>query len=134
MCSHTNLFFNMVIQCWHARCQQLELNYCISVVGNLSTRELDYSCHPRLLFYFADDAAIVAPTKDSIVKATVELDKVVRACGLKIGNPKTKFLVAGKNVTQSDLDPNHVGDGIIESVASFRYLVSVVECHGGVAC
>jgi len=48
-------------------------------------------------FCFGDDAAIMAPTKDSIVKATV--DKVVRVCGLNISIPKTKFLVAGKNIT-----------------------------------
>ena len=39
---------------------------------------------------FADDTAIMVPTKDSIVNATVELDRVVRACGLDISIPKTK--------------------------------------------
>ena len=35
-------------------------------------------------------------------------------------------------MTQSDLEPIHVDGGAIESVSSFRYLGSVMECHGGV--
>ena len=72
-------------------------------------------------FCFADDAAIIAPSKDSIVNATVELNKVVRARELNISILKTKFLFVGKNATQCDLDPIHIGDGIIESVTSFHY-------------
>ena len=57
---------------------------------------------------------------------------MLRACRLTISIPKTKFLVAGKDVIQSDSDPIHIGDGTIEAVSSFRYLGSIVECHGGV--
>ena len=45
---------------------------------------------------------------------------------------KPNFLVAGNGVTQSDLEPIHIGGSAIESVSSFRYLGSVVECRGGV--
>ena len=83
-------------------------------------------------FCFADDAAVVAATKKNLIEATIELDRVVQACGLTISVPKTKFLVAGNGVTQSDLEPIHVGGSAIESVSSFRYLGSVVECRGGV--
>jgi len=65
---------------------------------------------------FADDAAIMLPTKDSIVKATAELDRVVRACGLIISIPKTKLLVAGRTITQNDLDPISIGGGTTETV------------------
>ena len=54
------------------------------------------------------------------------------ACGLIISIPKTKFLVVGSYVVQSDLDPIVVGSDFITSVASFRYLGSLVESHGGV--
>ena len=60
-----------------------------------------------------------------IVKATVELDKVVRACGLTISILKTKLLVSGRNITQNDLDPISIGGGTIETVSSFHYLGSV---------
>ena len=36
-------------------------------------------------------------------------------------------------MTQCDLDPIYIGNGIIESVTSFCYLGSVVECYGGVS-
>jgi len=67
----------------------------------------------------------MVPTKNSIIKATVELERVVRACGLTISILKTKLLVAGRNITQNDLDPISIGDGTIETVSSFRYLGSV---------
>jgi len=56
----------------------------------------------------------------------------VRACGLNISIPKTKFLVAGRNITRNDLNPISIDGHIIEAVSSFRYLGSVVECHGGI--
>ena len=55
----------------------------------------------------------------------------MRACGLTITILKTRLLVAGRNITQNDLDPISIG-GTIETVSSFRYLGSVVERHGGV--
>ena len=67
----------------------------------------------------ADDTAIVAPTKDNIARATVELDKVVKECGLTISVPKTKLLVAGSNITQPDVDPIRNGESTIETVPSF---------------
>jgi len=57
----------------------------------------------------------------------------VRACGLNISIPKTKFLVAGRNIIRSNLDSIPIGGGNIEPVSSFRYLGSVVKCHGGVS-
>ena len=39
---------------------------------------------------FAYDAAIMGPTKDSIVQTTVELDRVVRTCGfVKLAKSKS---------------------------------------------
>jgi len=79
-----------------------------------------------------DYSAIVTSTREDLVKATVELNNIVIACGLTISVLKTKFLVAGSGVVQSDLDPIIVGDGSITSVTSFQYLDSLVESHGGV--
>ena len=76
---------------------------------------------------FAKGVAVVASTREYLVKATVELNSVVTACGLTIGIPKTKFLVVWTYVVQSDLDPIVVDSDFITSVASFRYLSSLVE-------
>ena len=61
---------------------------------------------PRIVF--VDDAAIMTPIRDNIVKATVELDRVVRACGLNISIPNTKFLVTERSITQDYIS---IGDG-----------------------
>ena len=57
---------------------------------------------------------------------------VVTACGhgLIISIEKTKFLVVGSYVVQSDVDPIVVGSDFITSVASFSYLGSLLESHG----
>ena len=55
------LFFNMVVWCWRDHCQ---------VQGNLLVKELEY----LVKLYFANDAAIVAPTKEYIIKGCGELD------------------------------------------------------------
>jgi len=123
----------MVIQCWHDRCQGLGIKLLYKCGGKLVGERTRTSLESWLTeLCFADDAAIMAPTKDSIVKATVELDRVMKACGLTISIPKTKLLVARRNITQNDLDPISIGGGTIETVSSFCYLGSVVERHGGV--
>lgn len=45
-------------------------------------KELEYPNHLRLCF--ADDAAILVPTKKCIVQAIVQLERLVKACGLTI--------------------------------------------------
>ena len=123
----------MVIWCWRQRCAQLGVRYLYKCGGKLvgeRTRVPSTSWMTELSF--ANDAAVVASTREDLVKGTVELNSVVTACGLTISIPKTKFLVVGSYVMQSDLDPIVVGSDFITSVASFRYLGSLVESHGGV--
>ena len=127
------LFFYVVIWCWHQWCAQLGVRYLYKCGGKLvgkRTRAPSTSWMTELSF--ANDAAVVASTREDLVKDTVELNSVVTACGLTISIPKTKFLVVGSYVLQSDRDPIVVGSDFVTSVASFRYLGSLVESHGGV--
>ena len=127
------LFFNLVLHCWRDRCQHLGIKLLYKCGGKLVGERTRVPLSSWLNeFCFADDAAVVAATKKNLVEATIELDRVVQACRLTISVSKTKFLVAGNGVTQSNLEPIHVGGSAIESVSSFRYLGSVVECRGGV--
>ena len=68
------------------------------------------------------DAAIVASTKESIVGATMELNRVVTAFGL-----------TRSGITQDDLIPICIDGDVVVTVSSFCYLGSIVEGHGGVA-
>ena len=127
------LFFNLVLRCWHNHCQHLGIKLLCKCGGKFVGERTQVPLSSWLNeFCFADDAAVVAATKKKLVEATIELDRVVRACGLTISALKTKVLVAGNGVTPSDLEPIHVGGGAIESVSSFHYLGSIVECHDGV--
>ena len=124
-------FFNVVIWCWHQQCAQFGVRFLYKCGGKLvgeRTRAPSTYCMTELSF--ADDAAVVASTREDLV--TFELNSVVTACGLTISIPKTKFLVVGSYVVQSDLNPIVVGSDFITSAASFCYLRSLVESHGGV--
>ena len=122
----------MVIWCWRQRCAQLGVRFLYKCGGKLvgeRTRAPSTSWMTELSF--ADDAAVVVSTREDLVKATVELNSVVTACGLTISIPKTKFLAVGSYVVHCDLDPIVVGSDFITPVASFCYLGSLVESHGG---
>ena len=54
---------------------------------------------------FADDAVITASTREGITKATVEMQQVTAECGLTICFPKTKLMVAGRGIIESDVAP-----------------------------
>ena len=81
---------------------------------------------------FADDAVLTASTWEDITKATVELQQVTGECGLTISFPKTKLMVAGTGILESDVVPLCIGGSVVDMVPSFRYPGSVVESRGGV--
>ena len=127
------LYFNMVMLCWRARCAGLGVKLLYKCGGKLvgeRTRAPMSSLVTELCF--ADDAVITASTREDITKATVELQQVTAECGLTISFPKTKLMVAGRGIIESDVAPLCIGSSVVDTVPSFRYLGSVVESHGGV--
>ena len=114
--------------------QALELSYCISVAESLLVRGLGHQCQSSLVteLCFADDAVITASTREDIIKATVELQQITAECGLTISFPKTKLMVAGRGIIESDVAPLCIGSSVADTVPSFKYLGSVVESHGRV--
>ena len=77
---------------------------------------------------FADDAAVVSATRDSIVRAANVLDEVTSQWGLSMS--KTKLLVVGEPRVEEDLQPINIRGESIEAVTDFRYLGSMVEANG----
>ena len=89
-------FFYVVIWCWHQWCAQLGVRYLYKCGGKLvgkRTRAPSTSWMTELSF--ANDAAVVASTREDLVKGIFELNSVVTACGLTISIPKTKFWLWG---------------------------------------
>ena len=79
---------------------------------------------------FADDAAVVGDSRESIVRAAERLVEVLSEWELTVSFPKTKLLVAGASCGEEDLQAIHIRGETIEAVSSFRYLGSVLESHG----
>ena len=80
---------------------------------------------------FADDAAVVSTSRESMERAAHMLDVVTSEWGLSVSVPKTKLMVAGaQNEDQEDIQPICIKGEAVEVVSAFRYLGSVVESHG----
>ena len=79
---------------------------------------------------FADDAAVVRETRESIERAAHALATVTSEWGLTMSFPKTKLFVAGARCGVEDLQPINIRGETIEAVLSFRYLGSILESHG----
>ena len=69
---------------------------------------------------FADDAAIVAATNDSINEATIKY-RVVQACGLTYSGSLRP------NYWLPILDLIYIGDSAIEPLSSFQYVARVCD-------
>ena len=81
---------------------------------------------------FADDAAAVGTTRESIERAARTLSEVTSEWGLTMSMPKTKLLIAGVPCVEEDLQPINIRGETIKAVSDFRYLGAVVEAHGGI--
>ena len=86
------LFLNVVIWCWCQRCAQLGVRFLYKCRSKLVGERIRASSTSWMTeLSFANDAAVVASTKQDLVKAIVELNSVVTACGLTISIPKQIF-------------------------------------------
>ena len=81
---------------------------------------------------FADDAAAVGTTRESMERAAHVLEEVTSEWGLSVSVAKTKQLVAGVDCEESDLQPINIRGGTIETVTKFKYLGSIIEANGSV--
>ncbi len=58
---------------------------------------------------FADDAAAASVDRNTMERAAVELEKVIKAWGLTLSVRKTKLLVAGALGTEDEARPDNAG-------------------------
>ena len=81
---------------------------------------------------FADAATILATTRAGAETAMREFVRVATDFGLKVIFQKTKMMVAGREVTNTDTDPLQAGMKKIECVKEFAYLGSFMALSGRV--
>ena len=118
------LFFNVVIWCSRQRSAQFWVRFLYKCGGKLVGEEVRAPSTSWMTeLSFVNYVAVVASTRQDLVKATLELNSVVTACGLTISIPKTKILVVGSYVVQSDLDPTAVGSWLVLSDLWHRFVI-----------
>ena len=91
-----NFFFNLVVRSWHKHGQPFGVDGLYKQGGRLvgeRTRRPSVFMVTELLF--ADDAAAVGTTRESVERAARVLDEVTSEWGLRMSMPKTKIMVGG---------------------------------------
>ena len=79
---------------------------------------------------FADDATLLAKTREGAENAIHMYMEVASDFGLTVNIPKTKQIVSGREARAVDNAPIPTGDEQIESVTEFTYLGSVISLTG----
>ena len=82
-------------------------------------RELVASSFTATELLFADNAAAVGTSRESMERAALVLEEVTSEWGLTVSVSKTKLLVAGVNCEDTDLQPIYIRGGAIEAVTEF---------------
>ena len=131
-----NLYTCLMMECWHAKVKTVagvgvELKYKVDkklfrrYTQNALQRELT-EC------MFADDGALLASTRAGAEVAVTEFQSTSSDFGLTVSIPKTKHMVAGREVEDCDRAPIPVRGGEVASVGEFPYLGSIVATDGRV--
>ena len=71
---------------------------------------------------FADDVALYATSRDSFESVAAEFVKVASEWGLTVSTEKTKRMVVGEGLNESDVRPVQVEGGSVDVVQDFTYL------------
>ena len=74
---------------------------------------------------FADDAALLSSTRSGAERAAVEYQQTSSYFGLTVSIPKTKHMVTGRLVEESDCEPIALEGGDIAMVDKFPMAVDV---------
>ena len=137
-CSLAPLLFNIfmwsVFSCWLKVIQSIDgvgLAYRYKVDGKLmfQRRRSDSPFHLTDC-QFANDSVLMASSRQAAESALDAFTSIASSFGLSINVAKTKFLVAGCGVIESDRQPLILHGSPVEYVADFCYLESLIHCDG----
>ena len=79
---------------------------------------------------FADDVALYATSRDSFETVAADFVKVASEWGLTVSTEKTKGMVVGEGLNESDVGPVQVEGGSVDIVQDFTYLVANISRGG----
>ena len=83
---------------------------------------------------FADDSALFATSRAGAEVALTAFDNTASEFGLAVSATKTKFLVAGADVSAADRVPLSLAGVDIVCITEFKYLGSVIHSGGRSSC
>ena len=131
-----NLYACVFVERWLARVENSDgvgLNLKYKHDRKLFRRYTRNAEETRLTeLQFADDASLLARTREGAEEAIHKYMEVASDFGLSISVPKTKLMVSGREATAEDRAPIPTGDEQVESVTEFSYLGSVISSSGRV--
>ena len=131
-----NLYVSLVFERWTATIEEtdgvgVELNFKMD--GKLFRR---YTKNADATWLnecqFADDAALIARSREGAIRALNESIAMNRAFGLTVSVPKTKFMVTGRQASTDDRASIDINNNTFEHVQDFSYLGSIVSSSGRV--
>ena len=79
---------------------------------------------------FADDVALYATSRDSFESVAAEFVKVASEWGLIVSTEKTKGMVVGEGLNESDVRPVQVEGGSVDVIPDFTYLGANISRDG----
>ena len=129
-----NLYSCAVTERWFSRIQNVE------DVGTRLLYRLDQQLFRRSTSgaeefdinecQFADDVALLATSRAGAVEAIRGYHSAAVGLGLSVSFIKTKFMVAGHDITEEDTQPIVTSGGNVECVSEFVYLGSQMASDG----
>ena len=129
-----NLYFGLVIERWRSllveRGIESGVDFSFTIDGQLFPRVTRRRPHSESGhaddFEFADDAVLLATTRNAADQSLCAFCEVASSLGLTVSMTKTKLLVAGFGVCPADCSDLVIGSDRVEAVTSFPYLGSTI--------
>ena len=132
-----NLYTCLAVERWLARVKENEgvgITIKFKYDRKLFRRYTANACEKKLTeCQFADDAALLSSTRSGAETAAVEYQRTGSDFGLTVSIPKTKAMVTGRLVEESDREPIVLEGGDIMTVDEFPYLGSLIDSSGRAA-
>ena len=130
-----NIYYSVVVSSWRDKCPLAGVNVRFKhgrkLVGD-RTAKSRLNVVKITESQFADDTATYATSRDAFEHSTTEFVRTAKDWGMTVSIDKTKGMVIGKNVAESDVESIQTGSGAVEVVDSFPYLGSIVASDGDV--
>ncbi len=129
-----NLYMCAVIECWLDRLDGADgvgVDILVRYDGELLRKSRQRTSTRRLTeCQFADDAALIATSRNGMERVIAAFVEVASDFGLTVSFTKTKFMAIGVGLCEAEKLPVVIGDSTVEHVDAFRYLGSQVDSTG----